>query len=170
MNLKQSDITALVTLFGDTEWREMHLKYGDEELFLSKDPSAAGAFSITAAPAAAPMAPSPVPASGGTATSPAGNAAGSGAPTPPDNVDRSNWVEITAPNLGTFYRKPSPDADPYVTVGAKVAEDTEVCLIEVMKLFTTLRAGMSGIVREVVAQDGQMVEFGATLMWIEPEA
>ena len=96
--------------------------------------------------------------------------AAASAPPPADSTDRSGWIEVKAPNLGTFYRAPSPEADPYVTVGATVTEETEICLIEVMKLFTTMRAGLKGTVREIVAQDGDMVEFGATLMWIEPEA
>jgi len=67
------------------------------------------------------------------------------APAAPE-VDRTGRVEIKAPNLGTFCRKPSPDADPYVT------EETEICPVEVMKLFITIRAGMCGTVREIVAE------------------
>lgn len=166
MTLKQTDIEALVELFGDSSWKEMHLRMGEDELFLTKDANAVspmargGAQPPAPAPTAAPAAPAP-------AATPA-PAAEAAAPT--DTADRSGWVEVKAPNLGTFYRAPNPDADPYVTVGATVTEETEICLIEVMKLFTTMRAGLKGTVREIVAQDGDMVEFGATLMWIEPEA
>ena len=81
---------------------------------------------------------------------------------------QAHWIALTAPNLGTFYRAASPDAQPYVTVGATVTPQTEVCLIEVMKLFTTMRAGQNGIIREITAQDGQMVEYGDQILWIEP--
>ncbi|TDK45703.1 acetyl-CoA carboxylase biotin carboxyl carrier protein [Antarcticimicrobium luteum] len=163
MTLKQTDIEALVQLFGESDWKEMHLTLGDEEMFLSKDPNAAGPATAVAAPPAPVAGPAsppdraapPPPSGGGVETAAA--------------ADRTGWVAIKAPNLGTFYRAPSPEADPYVTLGGQVTEETEVCLVEVMKLFTTIRAGMTGIVREIVAEDGEMVEFGATLMWIEPE-
>ncbi|WP_158970803.1 acetyl-CoA carboxylase biotin carboxyl carrier protein [Chachezhania sediminis] len=164
MSLTHSDITALVQLFGDSDWNEMHLKYDGEEIFLSKDPASPGPVPATAN--AVPAGPGAVaPAQ----PVPPASAARTQAPAAPE-IDRSGWVEIKAPNLGTFYRAPSPDADPYVTEGATVTEDTEICLVEVMKLFTTIRAGMAGTVREIAAEDGQMVEFGATLMWIEPGA
>ena len=88
----------------------------------------------------------------------------------PDITNNQVQVITTAPNLGTFYRAPSPKAPPYVEVGDTVSEDTEICLVEVMKLFTTIQAGLSGTVREIVATDGKMVEFGEALMWIEPGA
>jgi acetyl-CoA carboxylase biotin carboxyl carrier protein len=77
-------------------------------------------------------------------------------------------VAIRAPNLGTFYRAPKPGAPPYVEVGQTINEDTEICLIEVMKLFAPVAAGVRGVVREVLVKDGQMVEFDAPLMLIEP--
>ena len=75
---------------------------------------------------------------------------------------------IRAPNLGTFYRAPKPGAPPYVEVGQRVEPDTEVCLIEVMKLFAPVRAGLTGIVREIRARDGEMVEFDQALILVEP--
>ena len=57
---------------------------------------------------------------------------------------------VRAPNLGTFYRAPKPGAAPYVAIGQKVEAETEVCLIEVMKLFTSVCAGVAGTVREVL--------------------
>ncbi len=156
MPLKQTDIEALVTLFGQSGWDEMHVEIDGEEIFLSTD-SYARQDSAPSAPAprqvvTAPRAASTAPAAGPTAA-----------------VDRpAHWIALTAPNLGTFYRAASPDAQPYVTVGATVTPQTEVCLIEVMKLFTTMRAGQNGIIREITAQDGQMVEYGDQILWIEP--
>ena len=80
------------------------------------------------------------------------------------------WVPITAPNLGTFYRAPKPGVAPYVEVGQRIGEATEVCLIEVMKLFTPVRAGVSGRIARACVEDGEMVEFGAPLFLVEPES
>jgi acetyl-CoA carboxylase biotin carboxyl carrier protein len=77
-------------------------------------------------------------------------------------------VALRAPNLGTFYRAPKPGAPPYIELGQEVEPDTEVCLIEVMKLFTPVRAGVKGIVREVCVADSELVEFDQPLFYIEP--
>lgn len=154
MPLKQTDIEALVDLFGQSAWDEMHLEIDGEELFLSTDSRAR-----TATPTAAPVT---------TATAQAGPATIAHVPGIGGTTRPAAWVSVKAPNLGTFYKASAPDAAPYVTVGSIVTAETEVCLIEVMKLFTTVRAGISGVVREITMQDGQMVEYGADLLWIEP--
>ncbi len=77
---------------------------------------------------------------------------------------------VRATTLGTFYRAPKPGAPPYVSVGDKVDADTEICLLEVMKLFTAVRAGVAGIVREILVRDSEVVEFDQPLFLIEPAA
>ena len=77
-------------------------------------------------------------------------------------------VAVRAPNLGTFYRAPKPGAPAYVEVGQQIDAGTEVCLIEVMKLFTPVKAGVAGTVREVCVDDAAMVEFEQVLVIIEP--
>jgi len=158
MAMKSADIDALVALFSKSDWDEMLIEIDGEELFLSTDPSARKP--MAAAPIAAPA--TPVPAA--VATAPASAASAPAAAARP-----ANWVAIKAANLGTFYKAASPEAAPYVTLGVSVTPDSEVCMIEVMKLFTTIRAGVAGIVREICATDGQMVEYGQDLMWIEPK-
>ena len=74
---------------------------------------------------------------------------------------------VKAANLGTFYRAPKPGAPPYVNVGDTVAPDDEVCLIEVMKMFTPLRAGVKGVVREILVDDSSLVEFDQRLFLVE---
>jgi acetyl-CoA carboxylase biotin carboxyl carrier protein len=74
---------------------------------------------------------------------------------------------IKAPMLGTFYRTPKPGAPPYVEVGSVVKEDDPVGIIEVMKLFTTVKAGVRGRIVQVFAEQGQMVEFQQTLFLVE---
>jgi acetyl-CoA carboxylase biotin carboxyl carrier protein len=70
--------------------------------------------------------------------------------------------------LGTFYVAPEPGAPPFVKVGATVTEDTTVGLIEVMKVFSSVRAAVNGVVTEVVAQNGQFVEYGQALFLVKP--
>jgi acetyl-CoA carboxylase biotin carboxyl carrier protein len=70
--------------------------------------------------------------------------------------------------IGTFYRAPAPGAPPFVEVGSMVTEDDIVCIIEVMKLMHSIKAGCRGRVVEIWAENGGLVEFGQTLMVIEP--
>lgn len=72
--------------------------------------------------------------------------------------------EIISPLFGTFYRAPKPGASPYVEVGVEVGEDTVVAIIEVMKLMNTVRAGVRGTVTEILVTEGQLAEYGQTLM------
>ena len=78
-------------------------------------------------------------------------------------------VEITAPMVGTFYRAAAPDAMPFVEVGARVEEQTQVCIIEVMKLMSSVTAGARGVVAEVCRDNGDAVEFGDVLFRVLPE-
>ena len=77
-------------------------------------------------------------------------------------------MPITAPLLGTFYVAPEPGAPPFVQVGTAITEDTTVGLIEVMKVFNSVRANVKGTVTQVVAQNGQFVEYGQTLFLVKP--
>lgn len=77
-------------------------------------------------------------------------------------------VEVTTPMLGTFYQRPSPDADPFVAVGDTVTAATTVAIVEVMKLMNPVTAGVAGTVVEVCAADGDLVEHGQVLFRIEP--
>lgn len=160
MTLKQSDIEALVELFSQSDWDEVHIEIDGEEILLSSD-SRRVAVAQVAAQAATIAAPAP-------ASVPATVAVASGGAAPAAPARGDSWIAIKAANLGTFYRAPNPEAAPYVAVGASVSAETEICMIEVMKLFTTIRAGMAGVVREICVGDGQMVEYGQDLMWIEP--
>jgi acetyl-CoA carboxylase biotin carboxyl carrier protein len=77
-------------------------------------------------------------------------------------------IEIMAPMVGTFYRAPSPDAPPFVEVGTVVRPGQPLCLIEVMKLFTTINSEVAGHVAQIGAENGELVEYGRTLFVIEP--
>jgi acetyl-CoA carboxylase biotin carboxyl carrier protein len=79
-----------------------------------------------------------------------------------------HWVAVTAPLAGTVYRAPRPDEPPYVEVGDPVSPGDTVALVEVMKLFTELKSEVSGKVARIDAEDSSLVEFGQSLIWIEP--
>lgn len=166
--ISQQDLESLLELFDRSNWREMRVQGHGVELFVSKDPNARLTGSVAppppatepavapaaAAPVAAPLAVEPSDMSGTlhlTASA------------------RAHWVPVRAPCLGTFYSAPKPGSPPFVAIGRRVAEDTEVCIVEVMKLFTTVRAGVAGTVREVLVKDSELVEFDQALILIEPD-
>ena len=74
---------------------------------------------------------------------------------------------IDAPIIGTFYRASAPDADPFVKVGSKVNPDSVVCIIEAMKVMNEIKAEKSGIVKEILVENGNPVEFGQPLVVLE---
>ena len=74
---------------------------------------------------------------------------------------------ITSPMIGTFYRRPSPSSPPFVEVGNRVKPDTDVCIVEVMKLLNTIPAECSGTVSRILVEDGENIEAGQALMVIE---
>ena len=102
-------------------------------------------------------APAPVGASG--AAVPAAAAA------PP-----SHLVEIKSPMVGTFYSAPEPGADPYVKGGSRVATGQVVCIIEAMKIMNEIESEVAGVVREVLVENAQPVEFGQLLFRVDPHA
>src|SRR5690606_30931594 len=73
---------------------------------------------------------------------------------------------ITSPIVGTFYRSPGPDKDPYVSEGARVSAETTVCIVEAMKLMNEIQAEVSGEIVKVYVENGQPVEFGQALFGV----
>lgn len=165
MKIQPRDIDALIEIFESSKWDEMHLQADGVEIFLSTDPNARSHSAVVgsgpttlAAPASAP----PPVAAPETAPS------ASGSPLEPLASVPAKWVAIAAPNLGTFYRAPKPGAPSFVEIDQSVEPETEICLLEVMKLFTTLKAGVKGTVKRVCVKDAVMVEHGDVLFYIEP--
>ena len=96
----------------------------------------------------------------------AGLAKGAGAePSPPaaKAIESVPMKEIVSPMVGTFYRAASPDAPSFVEVGKPVTEDTVVCIIEAMKVMNEIKAETSGVIAEVLAENGKPVQFGQAL-------
>lgn len=77
-------------------------------------------------------------------------------------------VTVTSPIVGTFYRAPSPDSNPFVEVGSKVTKGQVLCIIEAMKLMNEIESEVDGIVVKILVENGQPVEYGEPLFLIEP--
>lgn len=99
---------------------------------------------------------------------PVGMGGASGKPTPAD-LD-ANFTRVESPIVGTFYRKPSPDADPFAVEGQVVKKGDTLCIIEAMKIMNEIEAPCSGRIQKVFLTDGQVVEFGEVLFLIDPAA
>ena len=157
MELSEDDVLHILKLIDESKFDYFQLEVGELKITVSKgDPiplaGSAQPVSVSAAPAPKPVAaPAPAaPSAAKAAVIPAGHLA------------------VTAPILGTFYVAPEPGAPPFVTVGQQVTEDTTCGLIEVMKVFNSVRAGVKGTIVEVVAPNGGFVEFGQTLIIVKP--
>jgi acetyl-CoA carboxylase biotin carboxyl carrier protein len=149
---RSAELEQLIAEFEKSGLRELHVVRDGVEIYLSNDGNSVGlntgagiasASAVAAAPVAALAAAAPAAAS---PSAPAGDDIPEGA------------VVIRAPYLGTFYRAPKPGSAPYVEVGSAVTAESELCLVEVMKLFTTVRADCGGIVHAILASDGALVE------------
>ena len=79
------------------------------------------------------------------------------------SIESALLKEIVSPMVGTFYRSGSPDGAPFVDIGKTVTEDTVVCIIEAMKVMNEIKAETSGVIAEVVAENGKPVQFGQVL-------
>jgi acetyl-CoA carboxylase biotin carboxyl carrier protein len=86
------------------------------------------------------------------------------------HLEEEGLTPIKSPMLGTFYQAPKPGALPFVQVGQEVSEEDAVCIIEVMKLFNTIKAGVRGRIAKVCVENAQMVEFQQTLFLVEEVA
>lgn len=165
--LSYQDIVELIELVSaSSQFSEFRIRQGDLEIELRR--GAAGALAVAApAPALLPMAATappvpPVPTAASLSAAPASLArAPAAAPWPADAV------VIRAPMVGSFYRCPEPGAAPFVELGQVVDADTTVCIIEVMKLMNSIRAGGPGRVVEVLVADGTAVEYGQPLIVIQ---
>lgn len=84
-----------------------------------------------------------------------------------NEVEDKNIYQIKSPMVGTFYRAPSPDADPYVKAGDIITEETIVCIVEAMKLFNEIEAEVKGEIVEILVENGQLVEYGQPLFLVK---
>ena len=105
----------------------------------------------------------------GHAAAPAAVHPPAGAQVPAERAE-PHLLTIEAPMVGTFYRAPSPEADPYVREGDVIKEGQVLCVIEAMKLMNEIESKVSGRISKILAENGQPVEYGQPLFLIEPRA
>jgi len=150
--MRKEEILELIRIVEDSNINELEVCEGRSKIRISKGQPVA----MAAAPAAAPHLAVPAAAS-------AADAAGTGAPP----ALAPNVKEIVSPMVGTFYRAPAPDADPFVDVGQPVEIGQTVCIVEAMKLMNEIGSEVRGTIRDVLVENGQPVEFGQPLFLVE---
>ena len=158
--MKIEEIKTIVKLMSENDLTEFKIEAEDMHLCIrrgSQQSAAMAPQTVIAAPAVAPVAAAPAAAPA--APAPAAAPAGAGP------VDASKIVE--SPIVGTFYRSSAPGADAFVKVGSKVDADTTVCIIEAMKVMNEIKAEKSGVIKEILVENGQPVEFGQPLFILE---
>jgi acetyl-CoA carboxylase biotin carboxyl carrier protein len=160
MELTEDDVLHILKLIDESKFDYFQLEVGELKITVSKGEP----IPLTSAPQNTSIAP----ASGAAAAKPAAPATAPTTQATKAVAIPEGMLPITAPLLGTFYVAPEPGAPPFVKVGQQITEDTTVGLIEVMKVFNSVRATVAGTVVEVVAQNGQFVEFGQTLFIVKP--
>jgi acetyl-CoA carboxylase biotin carboxyl carrier protein len=140
-------LKKLIDLVQESGIAELEITEGEEKVKIVKG----GVVTVAAAP---PMALAAAPATGSAPAAAAGGAE-------PEPGQEGHVVK--APMVGTFYRSPSPDAKSFVEVGQPVKEGDTICIIEAMKLMNEIEADASGVVKAILVENGQPVEYGQPL-------
>jgi acetyl-CoA carboxylase biotin carboxyl carrier protein len=156
MSLSHEDVKRLLELLDASKFDELHLETDGTKLTLRRNGAGAASVATLSSEQAT------IPA----ATLTAPFAATSQAPS--STASSAGLKEVRASMLGQFYSAPKPGAAPFVTVGSKVQPDTAIAIIEVMKLMNSICAGVEGEVIEILARDGELVEFDQVLMRVRP--
>ncbi len=147
-------LKKLIDLVQESGIAELEITEGEEKVRIARGgavsvtPHAAGAPTVVAVPASIPAAPTVAPAA---------------APVP-EAAPEGHVVK--SPMVGTFYRAPSPDAKPFVEVGATIKAGETICVLEAMKLMNEIEADASGTIKAILVENGQPVEYGQALFII----
>lgn len=158
MSIDYQQLRELLTAIAQTQITELNLKSEDFELTVRQSGSSTVSNAkvdsgpIEKSTPSAPTVSLPVTQSEGSPLSPA----------------EKNWVPVTSPMVGTFYRAPSPGESPYVEVNDRIVMGQTVCIIEAMKLMNEIEAEIAGQVMEIAVENGQPVEYGEVLIWVKP--
>lgn len=157
MEFDLNQVRELLAILNQTDIEELSLKSSDFELTIRK-----GNFSQTQAVSTTALTSAAMTA----VVEPVALAT---APVPPSAIDK-NWVEVTSPMVGTFYRASGPDEPPFIEVGDTMRLGQAICIIEAMKLMNELEAEVTGEVMEILVENGKPIEFGQPLMRVKPRS
>ena len=146
-------IADLIELMKEHDLNEVDLRNEAKRIRLKRGPDS---VPMMAMPSIAPTAAAP-------AAAPA-----SGTESAAETAEPDNSVYINSPTVGTFYSKPKPDSDPFVKVGDVVSPDTVVCLVEAMKMYNEIHAGVSGKIVACLVQNEDAVDVNKPLFRVEP--
>ncbi len=154
--MRRQEIEELIRLVEASQINELEVSHGRTRIRISKGGAAFQPFSMTPAGAAPPAAaPRPVASD-------------------EDDVEStgeeklaSNLKQIKSPMVGTFYRAPAPGSEPFVDIGQPVTAGQTVCIVEAMKLMNEIGSDFSGVIRRVLTDNGQPVEYGQPLFLVE---
>jgi acetyl-CoA carboxylase biotin carboxyl carrier protein len=161
-----NELRELLRAIAQTDISEFTLKSESFELAVRKH--AVPAATPVAAEAMMPAAIAPGTEKVTAAAVPTPPVAATPSPeTIPAAIDKK-WLPIASPMVGTFYRAPAPGEAPFVEVNDRVSQGQTVCIIEAMKLMNEIEAELSGQVMEIAVANGEPVEYGQTLMWVDP--
>ena len=153
--LTHDDVQRIIQIIDEMGDRDIHLEIGELKLHVTRGATPSQAAAAPPAPAA----PKPAPVA-----APAKPASAPAVEVPPGHV------AIRAPTMGTFYRASSPGAKPHAEIGDRVQPDDTVGVFEVMKLFSTLKAGVAGTIAAIPVSNEAMVEQDQVLIIIKPES
>ena len=179
-NLSLKDIRSLLEMLETHDVTEFRLVKGEERLWLRRgeqpvkndQPSVVQPVVQPVIQAQPAPQPAPPPAQASQPEAAVNGAEAAKAPSPlqaqPAAQETSaKFFEIKSPMVGTFYRRPAVDADPYVEVGDSVKKGDVLCIVEAMKLMNEIECEITGRLKEICLEDGQMVEFGEVLFRVE---
>ena len=156
MQIDINKISRLIKIVSESDIAELELKEGEEQIKITRTSNTVSVPVPVAQPAAY-VAPAAVPAP---VVAPAAAEAD-------DSADTISGHVMKSPMVGTFYRRPSPDASNFVEEGASVKEGATVCIIEAMKTMNQIAADKTGVIKKILVADGETVEFDQPLFIIE---
>lgn len=163
MPITAEEISRLLALLEKSSFDEIRIDEGELHIALSRN----GA-SLTASPAAARPETPPPPAAAPAAPTPVASQPSRPPSGAPAAAAEAGLVEIKAPIVGIFYTSPEPGAEPFVAAGQAIDAEMTVGIIEVMKVFNTVPAGLAGTIVRRLVENGEFVEFGQPLFLVRP--
>ncbi len=148
MTLTAKDVAEIMRILEESSFDELSLEMDGVKLKLQRGSALRQALDPPPAPSLPPNSPEPIP----------------------ESASESGLLEVPSPLVGIFYLAPKPGEPPFVELGSRVAEETVIGIIEVMKLMNSVRSGVKGEVAEILVKNGAAVEYGEVLMRVRPEA